>query len=299
MENKKHTILLAEDEESVRVYVSEVLEKNGYIVLQAKDGEEAIDLYHKHHKSLDLIISDLVMPNVGGKELAKFNFEHCYIPFIVFTALADARNAIELMNYGVRDYVLKPMLFGRLITTVDIALRRNSLSRYLEEDVNPYSGNVGSIIISSKISEIQRGMNWITSKLKDSSAKESDLCTTAAMVFEIMMNAHEHGNLKISEKEKEQLINDGRYEAEISERENECMARIHIDVSVLKSEVAIRIADDGTGFKYYDYLNVDEDKIANKIENVNGRGIFMASRYFDSFEYSKGGAIVLMTKKYT
>ncbi|ATX82710.1 PAS/PAC sensor hybrid histidine kinase [Mariprofundus ferrinatatus] len=65
------TILLADDEESLRTTTSEVLQGLGYTVIEARDGEEALSLYHKHQKEVALLLSDIVMPGIGGVELAQ------------------------------------------------------------------------------------------------------------------------------------------------------------------------------------------------------------------------------------
>lgn len=65
------TILVAEDEQGVRSLTREVLEKYGYTVLEAANGEEALALAEGHDGPLDLLLSDVVMPRMGGPELAQ------------------------------------------------------------------------------------------------------------------------------------------------------------------------------------------------------------------------------------
>jgi len=65
------TILVAEDEDGVRSLTREVLEKYGYTVLEAANGEEALKVAEQHEGRLDLLLSDVVMPRMGGPELAQ------------------------------------------------------------------------------------------------------------------------------------------------------------------------------------------------------------------------------------
>jgi DNA-binding NtrC family response regulator len=65
------TILVAEDEDGVRSLTKEVLEKYGYTVLEASNGEEALKIADRHDGPLDLLLSDVVMPRMGGPELAQ------------------------------------------------------------------------------------------------------------------------------------------------------------------------------------------------------------------------------------
>jgi two-component system, cell cycle sensor histidine kinase and response regulator CckA len=64
-------VLLVEDEDMVRHLASELLEESGYLVLSANGGEEAISFATKHKEQIDLLITDVVMPNISGKEVAE------------------------------------------------------------------------------------------------------------------------------------------------------------------------------------------------------------------------------------
>jgi CheY-like chemotaxis protein len=65
------TILLVEDEDVVRELVCEILESNGYTVLEARDGEAALDIFRGHEGPIDLLLTDVVMPRMGGRDLAE------------------------------------------------------------------------------------------------------------------------------------------------------------------------------------------------------------------------------------
>jgi two-component system cell cycle sensor histidine kinase/response regulator CckA len=65
------TILVVEDQNEIRDLVSEFLQKNGYTVLQAADGNEALQIAHNYKHPIHLLLTDVVMPNIGGQELAR------------------------------------------------------------------------------------------------------------------------------------------------------------------------------------------------------------------------------------
>ncbi|ATX78837.1 PAS/PAC sensor hybrid histidine kinase [Mariprofundus aestuarium] len=71
VQGNQETILLADDEESLRLTTSEVLQGLGYQVIEASDGEQALSLFLQHQDQIDLILSDIVMPGIGGVDLAK------------------------------------------------------------------------------------------------------------------------------------------------------------------------------------------------------------------------------------
>lgn len=298
MENGKPTVLVVEDDLPVRKYLSEALLGNGYGVMEAGDGQEAINICDAiDGKRLDAIISDLRMPNLTGGELAKYNYENRFYPFIVCTAIVDAKVALELLKVGVQDYLAKPVREQDFLAVVANSINRRALKTYLEDDLNPYAGNIGSLTIPSSLAEISRAGRWVENKLKGAlSASEFNIFFS--YLHEFMLNAHEHGNLKITEDEKAQLIRNGLLLTEIKNREKECAAKIKIDLSVLYNEVAVCVTDDGFGFNYRNYIDMPEDVLIQRLEMPNGRGITMAKSYFDSVIYSKGGASVLLTKKF-
>ncbi len=117
----KKKILLAEDEEDLRILLSEKLEAAGYEVHAAADGEQALQMAREIKP--DLIISDVVMPKMDGnqlyKELRKQDFGRD-IPFLVLTARAKMRDYFELMH--VDDFLEKPVTGKELVEKVKNAL---------------------------------------------------------------------------------------------------------------------------------------------------------------------------------
>jgi len=80
------TILLAEDEPSIRLATRRALESKGYVIIEAADGEQALARFHENAAAIDLVISDLVMPNLGGRQLAEaLRAERSMVP-ILFTS---------------------------------------------------------------------------------------------------------------------------------------------------------------------------------------------------------------------
>ncbi len=297
MQNRKPTVLLAEDEAPVRRYLSETLVNNGFIVIEAEDGKEAISICQAEGTRLDAIVSDIRMPNADGAELARYNYDNGFHPFIVCTAIVDAKVALGLLGLGVQDYIVKPVREDHLIATVKNAITRRSMKKYMEDDENPYAGNIGSLTVPSRLSEINRAGKWVENKLRESLAPH-EFKIFFSHLHEFLLNAHEHGNLKITEEEKSLFINEDRLMAEIEKRETGNKARIKIDLSVLHDEVAVCITDDGFGFNFQKYLDMPDEELIQRLELPNGRGISMALGYFDSIFYSKGGSSVLLMKKF-
>jgi DNA-binding response OmpR family regulator len=118
-------ILVIEDDTNIRNNVVEILEVNGYKPKAAVDGEEAIDILKSYLP--DLIISDILMPNLTGLEL-KERLETSNtlkkIPFIFLSAKADLQDIREGMNLGADDYLTKPFKLADLLKTIKIRLSK-------------------------------------------------------------------------------------------------------------------------------------------------------------------------------
>lgn len=107
-EKKQDTILVVEDNHDMRAYVSSLLEKD-YRVLAVENGEEALDVVQ--HDTVDLIVSDLMMPVMDGMELSrriKENLGTSHIPFLMLTAIHSDVQEKESLEIGVDEYLCKP-----------------------------------------------------------------------------------------------------------------------------------------------------------------------------------------------
>jgi DNA-binding NtrC family response regulator len=117
----KNRILIADDEEALRVVMVTELEGEGYFVRQAADGQEAINILNQ--ESFDLILLDIKMPNVDGFEVLRFvKKQSPQTKVIVLTGFADLKNAIESKKLGAEDFVSKPYDLVDLLTTVERVL---------------------------------------------------------------------------------------------------------------------------------------------------------------------------------
>jgi PAS domain S-box-containing protein len=112
------TILVAEDEEAVRVFVERVLRRAGYRVLAAANGQEALAVA-KTLPRLDLLFTDMVMPGMGGLELAEMlAAEHPGVPVLYASGYSNAALALGMGGAGQAPYLAKPFSADRLLTRV-------------------------------------------------------------------------------------------------------------------------------------------------------------------------------------
>jgi DNA-binding NtrC family response regulator len=144
MSEAKARILLVDDEELNREYLSELLEEEGYPVKTAADGREALDLLRA--EPFDLLVTDKNMPRMDGMTLlAKVAEEGIPVTRVMITAFGDVETAVEAMRLGAAHYIEKPTSGGmgpKLLLAVEQALDRHRLAarnRSLEAALTPSS----------------------------------------------------------------------------------------------------------------------------------------------------------------
>jgi DNA-binding response OmpR family regulator len=119
------TILLVEDEESVQKLLAFPLERDGFQVLQARDGEEAIDLFQRN--DVDLVVLDLMLPKVDGLEVCRRLRAGSAVPIIMLTARDDELDKVLGLELGADDYITKPFSIREFRSRVRALLRRAQL----------------------------------------------------------------------------------------------------------------------------------------------------------------------------
>lgn len=119
------TVLIIEDEESIRKFVKINLDRAGFIVREAATGEEGIEIARK--EEIDIIVLDIMLPGIDGYEVCKIiREEHPSIGIIMLTAKSQDIDKIMGLEYGTDDYMTKPF------NPMELVLRIKSLSRRLE-----------------------------------------------------------------------------------------------------------------------------------------------------------------------
>ncbi len=123
-------ILIAEDEESIRTFVVINLERAGYSVVQAEDGEQALRLFDAYEGDFDVAILDIMMPQISGLEVCKTLRERSSnLGIIMLTAKTQEMDKVTGLMVGADDYVTKPFSPSELMARVDVLYRRVEMGR--------------------------------------------------------------------------------------------------------------------------------------------------------------------------
>jgi len=136
-------ILVADDDEGVRVGLVANLELEGYEVAEARDGAEAIKLIHAN--SYDLIVSDVVMPSATGVEvLSAVRQQHLDTPFILISAFVSEELVSRALADGLFAMLYKPFAMDRILEVVARALRRNVV--LIVDDTHAYVSSLAEAL---------------------------------------------------------------------------------------------------------------------------------------------------------
>jgi len=153
------TILVADDDANIRELVCLFLRKDGFTTIEAKDGKEALTIYHTTH--IDLVVLDIMMPTMDGwalcKELRRVNTE---LPLLMLTARGETWEKVKGFELGTDDYLTKP--FDPLELTVRI---KALLKRYKIGSTQTI--RLGTITLDRQTYKVMRGAESISLPLKE------------------------------------------------------------------------------------------------------------------------------------
>lgn len=121
MERRK--ILVVDDESRMRKLVKDFLVKSNYDVLEAEDGEQAVDLFFRE-KGISLVVLDVMMPLMDGWQVCKEIRAYSQVPIIMLTARGDEQDELQGFKLGVDEYISKPFSPKILVARIEAVLRR-------------------------------------------------------------------------------------------------------------------------------------------------------------------------------
>lgn len=122
---EKLKILVVDDESRMRKLVRDFLVRAGYGILEAGDGEEALDLFYAN-KDIALLILDVMMPKLTGWDVCREVRENSNVPIIMLTARGDEQDELLGFDLGVDEYIAKPFSPKILVARVEAILRRTN-----------------------------------------------------------------------------------------------------------------------------------------------------------------------------
>ncbi|WP_405144262.1 response regulator transcription factor [Paenibacillus sp. FSL H7-0942] len=142
-----NTILVVDDDSHIRKLIRIYLEKNQFSVLEAPDGQEALDILS--HTKVDLAIVDVMMPRIDGIELTEDIRSYLDIPILMVTAKGESKDKVRGFNAGSDDYLVKPFDPVELILRVKSLLKRYNKSSSNMIQISGVTIDLGNLMVVS------------------------------------------------------------------------------------------------------------------------------------------------------
>lgn len=290
------TILIVEDEPVDRELACRCVSKiDSLEILEASDGQEALELCN-HHRP-DLVLTDMRMPRLDGLELVReLRHEMPAMPVILMTARGSERVAVEALEAGAVSYVPKAAMIELLVDTVEQALatararrERQDVLRYFRSSESLFELTNDPTLISPLVAYFQDELERLG--FGDDLARSQ----IGSALSEAISNSMIHGNLEIGSdlrsagsEEYHRLITERRDAEPWSAR----MVRIWAEQR--PDWVRYVIRDDGRGF---DHRLLPDPTRPDTMLEARGRGLFLMSAFMDDVEYNESGNEVQLTKR--
>jgi len=131
-------VLVAEDSTIARQILEEILRSQGVEVVSAADGDEALELFKVHEHSLDMVITDYLMPSMNGDELCqkiRKDLGNTRVPILFLTGMNERDSVLSMFKVGANDYLLKPFAKEELLARIKVHLKAGQLNHQLETKV--------------------------------------------------------------------------------------------------------------------------------------------------------------------
>lgn len=130
---KDIVILLVEDEASLASFISQELRFEGYEVLRATDGEQALELYEQNQKKITMLLLDWMLPKYDGITVARRIRRNSQVPIIMMTARDQLTDKIIGLDAGTDDYITKPFEIEELLARIRVIIRRKEHLQKLQQ----------------------------------------------------------------------------------------------------------------------------------------------------------------------
>jgi DNA-binding response OmpR family regulator len=290
----KKKILIVDDEKQVRDVLSIALSEEGYQTFEAPNGERGIELFISTEP--DIVITDVMMPGMDGIEVTRdIRQRREDIDVVIMSGFGTEELVINALRAGASNYVKKPIVFDELFKIIDeILFRRENRKRYqiVKTIVQRESKDM---IIGNDVSDVWGAVNQILFNVRgivDSNAIEG----MSIGLYELIVNAIEHGNLAITYEEKSDALQRNRYRELLDERRERADSEgknvaIHCDFS--PTQLIVEIEDQGRGF---DLNGLPDMQSPEAIMSDHGRGILLANLFYDKVDFVFPGNCVKIIK---
>lgn len=295
MSSAQPSILVVDDEEMNIKILARYLQKEEYGITVAMSGEEAWGLMQRSPQAFDAVLLDRMMPGIDGLTVLrrmKGHDELKTVPVILQTAMTEEDEILEGIQAGAYYYLTKPYRKERLLAVVKTAITDHIQYKTLRKEAHQ---TVDALHLLDRADfSIQR-----LDEADNLASLLAKMCPEPDKVvlglWELLINAVEHGNLGITYEEKSELLQRDAWRGEVDRRmrlPEYADKRVLVHFEKSPDEIVILIEDMGPGFDWEPFLEFSPDRAFD----AHGRGIAIAGSYsFHRLEYLGSGNRVKAT----
>jgi len=288
----KPRLLIVDDDFFITSFLEAILEAAGYAVTVAADGQIALDLLAAD-PAFDTVMLDRQMAVVGGMEVLqnmKRDARLKDIPVVIETGMDSADAIREGLQAGAFYYLVKPLDPRLVLQVVAAATGEYANRRQFWAELEATRAAMGRIRHGLFEFQTIQQCHDLTALLAKAAP---DPKRTVTGLSELMINALEHGNLGISYQDKTELVEAGRWTAEVLRRQSLPENRdrwVQVSVRRFPHLTRYRIQDQGQGFPWQDFQAISLERVFDS----HGRGILLAKwEAFDRVTYQGSGNLVV------
>lgn len=266
--NEKKHILIADDEEEIRKCLKRFLTMKGYRISMAENGREAMDIIER--EKIDLVITDMEMPEMNGMELlASVKEFNGNLPVVMITGYSDAEKTVTALREGASDFINKPFRMQDINESISRLLELQSTDEENKKALQ-YLTFSTSLDMPAKTELVNGVIYNLASQLKSIELCDaSHLSNMNIALYEALINAIEHGNKRDPDK------------------------KITLKLDINFEQAKFTIKDEGEGF---DHGAIENPTDPENIFKMNGRGIYLMKHFMDEVIYNDIGNEVTMIK---
>jgi DNA-binding response OmpR family regulator len=285
--------MVVEDDAVSRHLLSKALTQNGYEPLEFADGQQAYDWLLQNPHRAEAMVLDRSMPRLDGLSVVRLLRQKpalANLPVVMVTAATEPEDMREGIGAGVFYYLTKPVEFDVFATIIAAAVKESRHRRELTRQLARRNDDMAMLKKASftlqTVAQAER-LSLILAPL----FPQPELALKG--VAALLLNAVEHGRLRIGFEKKTALLRENRWAEEIRKLEHSAPfanQHVQVDIERLGNRCRMSIRDPGEGFDWRRFIDLSPDRATAK----NGRGIAQARvSSFDKLMYSEAGNIVV------
>ena len=295
---KQPKILVVDDSPTQLLQIQILLESEGFEVITAGDGREALDLLAE--VTPDVIVTDLQMPNMDGLELVTaIARQQLLIPVILTTAAGSEMIAAEALHAGATSYVPKSGIGNLMISTVQRLLELRQATETDRQLAKRLTSVAHTYTLGNDRSLVPILIGRVEMMLKEFGVYDTGQQMQLAMALdEAVINSMIHGNLEVDSCLQHEGDSKKFYEKvrERSSQQPYSDRNVYVEIRVDLEGVTCIITDEGPGF---DICKVADCTASKNLDREGGRGLLLINTFMDHVEHNSRGNQITMRKKFS